>query len=108
MEITELEQLRDFAAITAEIFETKRENVVLEAQLGELVERQRFLQGVKGQLDEAVRRATEKREAERRAFVESVMAGVMTALKEPKLQERILQKCISDLRSIPVQPKALH
>lgn len=95
--------MRDFSAVTAEIFETKKDNLVLEAQLNELMERQKFLQALKAQLDEAVRKASEKKEAERRAFVQSIMAGVMNALKEPKLQDRILQKCVSDLKSMPVQ-----
>ncbi|PJF18236.1 hypothetical protein PSACC_01936 [Paramicrosporidium saccamoebae] len=103
LEITELETLRDLPAIAVGLFETKRENVVLEAELAELLERNKLLGEVKVKLDDAVRKAGEKKIAERRALVDSIMAGVMTELKESKLQGRILKQALADLERVPVQ-----
>jgi small-conductance mechanosensitive channel len=103
LEITELETLRDLPEIAVGLFETKRENVMLEAELAELVERNKLLSEAKSKLDDAVRRAGEKKVAERRALVDSIMAGVMTELKESKLQDRILKQALADLERIPVQ-----
>jgi ATP-dependent protease HslVU (ClpYQ) ATPase subunit len=100
-EIQSLEELRDFAAITADLYETKRENAVLDAQLSEVLERQRFLASVKSKLDEAVRKSIERQAAERKAMIDAIMAGVMTELEDVKLQDRILKKCLFDLENVP-------
>lgn len=100
MEIDKLEDLRDFALINESLLQTKSENVVLEAQLAELQERSKFLAGIKTQLDERVRRASEERVAQRRALVDAIMAGVMKELKDPTMQERILKKSIVDLQKV--------
>lgn len=100
VEIEKLEDLRDFALVNESLLQTKSENVVLEAQLAELQERSKFLAGIKTQLDERVRRASEERIAQRRALVDAIMAGVMKELKDPKMQERILKKSIMDLQKV--------
>ena len=102
-EIETLNELRDFAAVTSDVYDTKRENVVLEAQLAELEERHKFLAGLKSKLDETVRKAAEKQAAERKAMVEAIMAGVMEAIDEPALQDRILKKCVADFERLPLQ-----
>ena len=100
-EIQSLEELRDFAAITADLYETKRENVILDAQLSEVLERHKFLVSVKAKLDEAVRKSIEQQAAERKAMIDAIMAGVMTELEDVKLQDRILKKCLFDLENVP-------
>lgn len=105
-EIVQLEQLRDFAAVTEALFVTQRENILLEAQLAELVERQTFLSGLKARLEEAVRRAEEKAAQEKRAYIDAIMAGVMKELQNPKLQETILKKSLVDLENM--SPKAFQ
>lgn len=106
LEIGELEQFRDFSEITADLYQTKRENVILEAQLGELMEQNNFLASTKAKLDEAVRKETEKKLAEKRALVEAIKAGVLKELAEPKLQDRILKQALIDLQKIPIQSQA--
>jgi len=101
-EIGQLEELRDFAKVTAELFQIKSENLVLEAQLKELDERNTFLTGVRGQLEEAVRKAAEKRVAEKMALVEAIKEGVLKELQDPRMQERIMEKYIADLQSMPL------
>lgn len=99
-EIGQLEELRDFAQVTAELFQIKSENLVLEAQLKELCERNKFLTGIRQQLEEAVRKAAEKRVAEKKALVRAIKEGVLKELQDPRMQERILGKYIIDLQHV--------
>lgn len=100
MEITEMEQLRDFAAVTSEVFATKRENVILEAQLAELQERQKVLSSIKGRLDEAVRLSTERAAREKREHKEALLRGILERLKDPKMQDLIFKKSLEDLEKV--------
>jgi len=51
-------------------------------------------------LDEAVRREKERAKEERRAKVEALIEGINSALKDPKMQETILKKCLNDLEKM--------
>lgn len=102
-EIVQLEQLRDSAAVTEALFVTQRENVLLEAQLAEVTERQSFFSSIKSRLDDAVRKAEEKAAREKQEYIEAIMSGVIKELKDPKLQDKILKKCLADLEHIPSQ-----
>lgn len=103
MEISELEQFHDYAEATSELFQTKRDNILLEAELHELVERNKFLSAIKTKLDDAVREVAKKKHEERAALIQSIMAGVMNELKDKKLQDAIVTRCLVDLERIPSQ-----
>lgn len=98
--ISEMENYRDHTDVTASFYATRRENIVLEAELAELQEEHRFLSALKQRLDEAVRRQKERATEERRVKVEALIAGINAALKDPKMQETILKKCITDLEKM--------
>lgn len=107
-EIADLEQFRDFPAVTQDLLKTRQENIILEAEYAELVERTKFLTQIKMQLDDAVRKYAEKKALERRQKIDAIMAGVLTELKDPKLQNAILQQCLEDLKNLPVQKAQLN
>ena len=98
--IAELESFRDLSAVTESFFATRRENLQLQAELDALLARNTFASGIKAKLDEAVRRETERIKAEKRSKAESLIAGLNAALKEPKMQEAILKKCLVDLEKM--------
>ena len=62
-----------------------------------LKDQNRFLSSLKQRLDETVRKEKERAAEERRVKVEALIEGINAALKEPKMQETILKKCIADL-----------
>lgn len=101
--ISALEGYRDHMDATIEFQAIKRDNLLLEAELALLAQTTQHLQATKAKLDEMVRGETERRAAERREMIERLIAGVMAELKDPKIQEKILQKSLGDLEAIPVQ-----
>lgn len=98
--ISEMENYRDHTDVTASFYSTRRENIILEAELSELQEEHRFRSSLKQRLDEAVRKEKERAREERRIKVEALIAGINSALKDPKMQETILKKCITDLEKM--------
>ena len=99
--IEELEGFRDHSAVTEAHYATLRENIQLQAELDAVLAKNQFLMSVKCKLDEAMRREAEKQAAERKAKAETLIASLNAALKEPKMQEAILKKCLVDLEKMP-------
>ncbi len=101
--IEELESFRDHTEVTESFYATSLENIHLQAKYDALLAQNQFLAGIKAKLDEAVRRETEKVTAERKAKAEALITALHAALKEPKMQDAILKKCISDLEKFEAQ-----
>ena len=101
--IGELEGFRDHTDVTSSFYATRRENILLEAELAELQEQHRFTSSIKQRLDEIVRKEKERVAEEKRAHVEALIQGINQALKDPKMQETILKKCLSDLEKMESQ-----
>lgn len=99
--IEDLEQYRDHADATLDLYETKRQNVLLEAELCELGEASRVLTDVKARLEDMARKEAEHKAREKRAYIERVIAGIVSELAEPKMQDRLLQRTLLDLEKIP-------
>lgn len=98
--ISEMESFRDHTDVTTSFYTTRHENILLEAELAALKDQHRFLSGIKQRLDETVRKEKERAAEERRAKVEALIEGINAALKDPKMQETILKKCITDLEKM--------
>ncbi len=103
VEIADLEQFRDYSSVTEDLFKTRFANILLEAEYAELVERAKFFSVTKAQLDDAIRKYSEKKAREHREKINAIMAGVLKELQDPKLQSVILKRCLEDLKGIPVQ-----
>ena len=99
-EISALEEYRDNTAVVDSYFETRRENIILEAELAEANQQSAFFSSIKAKLDERVRAENERIAAEKKARAEALLLGLMEELKKPKVQETILKKCIADLGKI--------
>ena len=95
-----MEGFRDHTDVTDAFYATRRENLLLEAELNELKEQHRFSTSIKQQLDDLVRKERERAKEERRIKVEALIDGINAALKEPKMQEAILKKCMNNLEKM--------
>lgn len=98
--ISEMESFRDHTDVTSSFYTTRHENILLEAELTSLKDQHRFLSAIKQRLDETARKEKEREKEERRAKVQALIDGINSALKDPKMQENILKKCISDLEKM--------
>lgn len=98
--ISHMENFRDHTDVTSSFYSTRHENILLEAELTQIQDQHRLFSSVKQRLDEAVRREKERAKEERRAKVEALIEGINAALKEPKMQEAILKKCLTDLEKM--------
>lgn len=101
-EIASLEEYRDNTVVVDSYFETRRENIILEAELDEANQQSVFFSSIKSKLDERVRAENERIAAEKKAKAEALMFGLLEELKKPKVQESILKKCLLDLGKIKV------
>lgn len=99
-EIASLEEYRDNTAVVDSYFETRRENIILEAELAEANQQSVFFSSIKAKLDERVRAENERIAAEKKARAEALFFNLLEELKKPKVQETILKKCIGDLGKI--------
>lgn len=98
--IDEMSGFRDHSDVTASFYATRRENIILQAELDELLARNRFLSSIKQRLDDQVRKEKERAAAERKAHMDALLAGIDLALQDPKTQDAILKKCINDLEKM--------
>ena len=98
--INEMENFRDHTDVTTSFYTTRQENIHLQAELTELQEQHRFFSTIKQRLDDLVRKEKERAKEERRVKVEALIEGINAALREPKMQETILKKCINDLEKM--------
>ena len=104
-EIEEMESFRDYADVTAEFYITRRENVQLQAELDSITQNNEFLQSIKTRLDEQVRKERERAAEAKKARIEQLVSGVYESLKDPKLQDTIMARCLQDLEKM--EAKAL-
>ena len=98
--ISQMEIFRDHTDVTSSFYTTRHENIILEAELAQIQDQHRLFSSIKQRLDEAVRREKERAKEERRAKVEALIEGINLALKDPKMQETILKKCLNDLEKM--------
>ena len=98
--ISQMEIFRDHTDVTSSFYTTRHENILLEAELEQIQDQHRLFSSIKQRLDEAVRREKERAKEERRAKVEALIEGINLALKDPKMQETILKKCLNDLEKM--------
>lgn len=102
--ISQMEIFRDHTDVTSSFYSTRHENILLEAELAQIQDQHRLFSSVKQRLDEAVRREKERAKEERRAKVEALIEGINLALRDPKMQETILKKCLNDLEKMESKP----
>lgn len=103
-QIVALEEYRDNAVVVESYYNTRNENIVLEAELAEAQQMSAYFADIKARLDERLRFETERLAEEKRAKAEALLKGILEELKKPKVQESILKKCLVDLGNVKVKP----
>lgn len=101
-EIAMLEEFKDNAAVVDAFFDTRRDNILLEAELAQVQQNLDFMTSIKSKLDDKVRKENERLATEKRVRAEALFKGLLEELKKPKIQEAILKKCLNDLGKMNV------
>jgi F-type H+-transporting ATPase subunit b len=89
-------QIGDLAAITKTLFTMSKETAKLEAETFELKQKAVAASEIKAVLDSWVRYETTLRERQQKALAEHVIEKITQKLKEPKMQQSILDEAISE------------
>lgn len=98
--LTELEAFRDYGEVHEELYRIQADNIKLELELESLVERNKNLGAIKAKLDEAVRTVEERERRVRQERVETIMKGLLEKLRDKDVQERLMKKAFTDLKSL--------
>ncbi len=101
--LEEIVKFRDYAAVTAELYDMMGENIKLQAQADALADRNAHMAKIKAALEQGAREMAEERRLEKAAKNAAIMDALMAALGDAALQDRILASCLQDLQRIPPQ-----
>lgn len=100
--LTILESFRDNLDVNAALFDVKKKNIKLEADIFSLTQSVQFLADIKSKLHELVAKEKQKKEAERREFLKSVNQELHRMLQKPDVQDQIMQQSLKNLETLPI------
>lgn len=100
-EIESLFQFQDHTDVTLGIYEMKKANILLEAELAELTSRNSFLAEQKSKLEEMIRKELDKIAQEKKERSDRIIAAIKEKLTDDKLQSSLIQKSLEFLSKIP-------
>jgi len=92
--------MRNVVEITKNLFEVSRDTAKVEAEVFELQQRVDFAAEAKSVLDSWVRYEANQRQREQKQMADAITAKVREELKNPKLQQQLLQQSIADVERI--------
>ena len=98
--INSVSALQNVSETTKILFDVSKETVELEAKVFELKQKADLAHQAKSVLDSWVIYEDSLRKLEQTQIVESIIKNVEKELKDPKLQDRILQQAITDAENI--------
>ncbi|TPX43349.1 hypothetical protein SeMB42_g04757 [Synchytrium endobioticum] len=104
--IEHISKLSDVVDITKGLYDMAKDIAKLEAEAYELKQRVAFSNDVKSMLDQWVRYEASVREAQQRKLVEAVLSKIKTSLDDPKVQQTILNQCLSDVENLASTARA--
>lgn len=100
-EIENLFQFQDHTNVTLGIYEMKRANILLEAELAEITSRNNFLTEQKSKLEEMIRKELDRIAQEKKERSDRIIAAIKEKLIDDKLQSSLIQKSLEFLSRIP-------
>lgn len=100
-EIEDLFQFQDHTDVISNIQNLKRANVLLEAELAELTDRNNFIIEQKAKLEELIRKELDRIAQEKKQRANDIIIALKERLTDNKLQENLVQKCLDFLSKIP-------
>lgn len=103
--ISAVEAQKDVVDITKGLYALAKETAQSEAKVFELQQKTALTSEVKAVLDSWVRYEAQVRDAEQKELATTVVKQVQDALKEPSLQQQILDKAIAEVESLVAAKK---
>ena len=97
--INEAGQMKDLVQVTKALFELSRETARLEAEAFALKQQVAVASEVKGTLDSWVRHEAQLREREQKQLAAYLIEKIQQDLKDPKIQQQILDQAVADVQS---------
>jgi F-type H+-transporting ATPase subunit b len=93
-------QMRNVVEITKDLFEVSKDTAKVEAEVFELQQKVDFASEAKTVLDSWVRYEANQRQREQKQMADTVTAKIREELRNPRLQQQLLQQSITDVESI--------
>ena len=92
-------QMRNVVEITKDLFEVSKDTAKVEAEVFELQQKVDFAAEAKSVLDSWVRYEASQRQREQKQMADTITAKVREEIKNPRLQQQLLQQSIADVES---------
>lgn len=92
-------QMKNVVEITKDLFEVSRDTAKVEAEVFELQQKVNFTTEAKSVLDSWVRYEASQRQREQKQMADAISAKVRQELKNPRLQQQLLQQSIAEVES---------
>lgn len=90
-------QMRNVVELTKNLFEVSKDTAKVEAEVFELQQKVEFAAEAKTVLDSWVRYEASQRQREQKQMADSVTAKIRDELKNPRLQQQLLQQSVADV-----------
>jgi F-type H+-transporting ATPase subunit b len=90
-------QMRNVVELTKNLFEVSKDTAKVEAEVFELQQKVDFAAEAKKVLDSWARYEASQRQREQKQMADSVTAKIREELKNPRLQQQLLQQSIADV-----------
>jgi F-type H+-transporting ATPase subunit b len=92
-------QMKNVVELTKNLFEVSRDTAKVEAEVFELQQKVDFAAEAKTVLDSWVRYEANQRQREQKQMADTITARVREELKNPRLQQQLLQQSIAEVES---------
>jgi len=93
-------EMRNVVDITKNLFDVSKDTAKVEAEVFELQQRVDFAAEAKSVLDSWARYEANQRQREQKQMADTITAKVREELKNPRLQQQLLQQSIADVERI--------
>ena len=93
-------QMRNVVEITKDLFQVSKDTAKVEAEVFELQQKVDFAAEAKSVLDSWVRYEANQRQREQKQMADSITAKIREEIKNPRLQQQLLQQSIADVERI--------
>jgi F-type H+-transporting ATPase subunit b len=97
-------QMKNVVDITKTLFEVSKDTAKVEAEVFELQQKVDFATEAKTVLDSWVRYEASQRQREQKQMADSITAKIREELRNPKLQQQLLQQSVADVESTSQYP----
>jgi F-type H+-transporting ATPase subunit b len=95
-------QMKNVVEITKDLFEVSKDTAKVEAQVFELEQKVEFAAEAKSVLDSWVRYEASQRQREQKQMADSITSKIREELKNPRLQQQLLQQSLADVERTPL------